>query len=64
MDFLTPEVFDVLVLTNIVVGLLIAGRKFYKDVTGPLPDDAPLWAREKYDSSTSPSTSSSPSDNS
>lgn len=64
MDFLTPEVFDVLILANIAVGVLIAGRKFYKDVTGPLPEDAPAWAREKYDSSSSPSPSSSESDNS
>ena len=63
MDFLTPEVFDVLILTNIAVGVLIAGRKFYKDVTGPLPDDAPAWAHEKYNTSSSPS-SSTESDNS
>lgn len=56
MDFLTPEIFDVLILTNIAVGLIIAGRKLYKDVTGPLPDDAPAWAREKYDSSSPPSS--------
>lgn len=58
MDFFTPEVFDALIIANIVVGVLIAGRKFYKDVTGPLPEDAPRWAREKYDSSASPSSSS------
>lgn len=56
MDFLTPEVFDALILANIAVGLLIAGRKFYKDVTGPLPDDAPAWAREQYQSSSPPSS--------
>jgi len=63
MDFLTPEVFDVLILANIAVGVLIVGRKFYKDVTGPLPDDAPAWAHEKYNSPSSPS-SSTESDNS
>ncbi|GEM_PF-1641205 len=64
MDFLTPEVFDVLILTNIGLGVLIAGRKFYKDVTGPLPDDAPAWAHEKYNTPTSSSSSPSESNNS
>lgn len=58
MDFLTPEVFDALIITNIVVGVLIAGRKFYKDIRGPLPDDAPQWLREKSEPTVSPSTSS------
>jgi hypothetical protein len=60
MDFFTPEVFDALIITNIVVGVLIIGRKFYKDVTGPLPDDTPRWMREKYNpiSSSSPSSDS------
>ena len=61
MDFLTPEVFDALIITNIVVGIIIVGRKFYRDITGPLPADAPRWMREKYDTSSS-STSSSNSD--
>ena len=59
MDFLTPEVFDALIIANIVIGVLIAGRKFYKDVTGPLPDDAPRWLRENPEASSSPSSSSS-----
>ena len=62
MEFFTPEVFDALIITNIIVGILIAGRKFYKDVTGPLPDDAPRQLREEYNanlSSSSPSNSDS-----
>ena len=60
MDFLTPEVFDALIITNIVVGVLIAGRKFYKDVTGPLPNDAPRQLRETHNSNpSSPSASTS-----
>ena len=59
MDFLTPEVFDALIIANIVIGVLIAGRKFYKDVTGPLPDDAPRWLHENPEASSSPSSSSS-----
>lgn len=59
MEFLTPEVFDALIMTNIIVGVLIAGRKFYKDVTGPLPDDAPRRMREEYNSTLSSPSSSS-----
>ena len=35
MDFLTPELFDRLIITNIVVGLLLAGGRFYMDMTRP-----------------------------
>ena len=45
MDSLTPEFFDFLVIVNIVIGVIIAGRRFLKDIRGPLPDDAPDWAR-------------------
>ena len=48
MDFFTPEFFDLLVIVNIVVGVIIAGRRFLKDIRGPLPDDAPDWARAAY----------------
>lgn len=59
MDFLTPQLFDILIITNIMVGILLAGRKFYKDITGPLPDDAPRWMRENTNSPSSPASSSS-----
>ena len=59
MEFFTPEVFDALIITNIVVGVLIIGRKFYKDVTGPLPDDAPPQMRDDYNATFSSSPSSS-----
>lgn len=45
MDNLTPEFFDLLVIVNIIIGVIIAGRRFLKDVRGPLPDDAPDWVR-------------------
>ena len=50
MNFLTPQFFNILVIANIIVGVTLAGRKFYKDITGPLPDDAPDWAREQSES--------------
>lgn len=37
MDFLTPEFFNTLIIINMIVGLLLAGFRFYKDMTRPLP---------------------------
>ena len=45
IESLTPEVFDALVIVNVLIGVFLAGRRFLKDVRGPLPDDAPDWAR-------------------
>ena len=56
IEFLTPEVFDAIVIANIAVGLLVAGRRFVKDLSRPLPDDAPLWARDRYQVSSSNSS--------
>ena len=44
-EFLTPDVFDLLVIGNLVVGALIAGWRFRRDLRHPLPDEAPAWAR-------------------
>ena len=52
VEFLTAEVFDFLVIGNIVIGLFLAGRRFRIDLRRPLPDEAPAWARSAYDSST------------
>lgn len=35
MDFLTPELFDVLIIGNMIVGLSLAGVRFYRDMTRP-----------------------------
>ncbi len=48
MDILTPEFFDALVTANVIIGLAIAGRRFLRDIRGPLPDDAPEWAHARY----------------
>ena len=50
MDFMTPTAFDILVISNIAVGLVLAGRRLVKDIRAPLPDEAPDWARAAYDS--------------
>lgn len=46
IESLTPEVFDALIVANLVVGLFLAGRRFLRDIRGPLPEEAPDWARE------------------
>lgn len=61
MDFMTPAAFDILVISNIVIGVVLAGRRLVKDIRTPLPDDAPDWAGAAYDSSSkaaSPTTDS------
>ena len=49
LEFLQPEVFDAIIIINIVFGLLIAARRFRKDINSPLPDDAPQSARERFE---------------
>ena len=49
IDWLTPQIFDLLVMVNIALGLALAGRRFVRDLRLPLPDDAPAWARERYE---------------
>ena len=51
-DFLSPQVFDALIAINIAVGVILAGRRFIRDLGRPLPDDAPAWARARYKQST------------
>ena len=60
MDFMTPAAFDILVISNIAVGVVLAGRRLMKDIRAPLPDEAPDWARAAYDSSSK--AASSPAD--
>lgn len=33
LDFLTPEFFDMLVIANLIVALLLIGFRFYQDMT-------------------------------
>lgn len=37
MKTLTPEFFNALILIVIIVGLVIAGIRFYRDMVRPLP---------------------------
>lgn len=56
IDFLTPEVFDAIVVLSILFGVLLAGRRLRKDLRGPLPDDAPAWARARNEAQANNST--------
>lgn len=37
----TPEIFDALIIANIIIGLALAGRRFLRDIRGIVSDDAP-----------------------
>lgn len=37
MDFLTPEIFDTLIIIVILMGLALAVVRLYRDFTRPLP---------------------------
>lgn len=50
LEFLKPEIFDAIIIINIALGLLIAARRFRKDITGPLPEDAPHSFRDQIES--------------
>jgi hypothetical protein len=52
---LTREFFDTLVIIVIVVGLILAARRFYQDMTRPLPPDADEPPRADDDTQPHPS---------
>jgi hypothetical protein len=40
-DFLTPQVFDILIVVVIIIGLALAAVRLYDDLTRPLPPRPP-----------------------
>jgi len=46
MDFMTREVFDTLIITVVIIGLVLAARRLHADFTRPLPDNRPDWSDE------------------
>jgi hypothetical protein len=58
IESLIPEAFDALVIINIIFGLLIAGWRFRRDIRGPTPEDAPIWARAVGESADADASSS------
>lgn len=55
MDFLTPEVFNFLVVANLIVGIALIAFRFYQDMTRPLPE--PSDHREQVHDESSQSAS-------
>lgn len=53
MHQLTPEVFNTLVIANMIVGLLLAAVRFTQDMRRPLPDEQ---REQEYDESSSDPT--------
>ena len=49
LEFMTPEVFDALVVASVAIGLAIAWRRFRSDLRKPLPEEAPEWTRSRYE---------------
>lgn len=45
-DLLTPQFFDLLVVLSLALGVLLAGRRFLRDLRKPPPDDAPAWLHD------------------
>lgn len=39
LSFLTRDVFDLLIIVVIIIGLVLAALRFRADMTRPLPDD-------------------------
>lgn len=39
LSFLTRDIFDLLIIIVIIVGLVLAALRFRADMTRPLPDD-------------------------
>ena len=45
-DLLTPQFFDLMIVVSLALGVLLAGRRFLRDLRKPPPDDAPAWMQE------------------
>lgn len=56
MDFLTPEVFNALIIVNLIVGLLLAAWRFRADMrsTRPSPGTRPTPAVADDDTQPNP----------
>ena len=39
LPFMTRDIFDILIIAFIIVGLILAAFRFRADLTRPLPDD-------------------------
>ena len=41
-ELLTPQFFDLMVFISLALGVILAGRRFVRDLRLPPPDDAPM----------------------
>jgi hypothetical protein len=41
LSFLTPEVFNAIIVANLVIGVVLMVGRFYRDMTRPLPKRSP-----------------------
>ena len=41
-ELLTPQFFDLLIVISLALGVILAGRRFVRDLRLPQPDDAPM----------------------
>ncbi len=46
-DLLKPEVFDLLIVASLVLGALLAGRRFREDLRRTAPDDAAQFTENR-----------------
>ena len=45
-ELLTPQFFDLMVIISLALGVILAGRRFVRDLRLPPPDDAPMDLRD------------------
>jgi len=67
LDFLTPEIFDMLVIANLIVALVLIAFRFYQDMTRKVQPDAQreqAYDEASYDHLNDTDQASSPSETS
>jgi hypothetical protein len=54
LSFMTRNVFDVLIIIVIIVGLILAALRLRADLTRPMPPEPPEWQSFNPDEDTQP----------
>jgi hypothetical protein len=54
MQFMTREMFDLLIIVVIIIGLIAAAFRLRADLTRPLPPERPEWQTFDPDEDTRP----------
>ena len=50
LSFLTPDVFNAIIVANLVIGMVLMVGRFYRDMTRPLPQRSPRSSDETHPS--------------